>query len=126
MAFLNRRLSIRKLSLPVSIGFYEVEKLHPQRVLIDVEVRLVPLTHDIPDDVRATVDYDLIYKKIPALVANRHFNLQETLCHEILQFCAGLEGVAGARVWIRKPDIYANCESAGYEAEVGVLAACRT
>ena len=90
MVFLNRRLSIRKLSLPVSIGFYEVEKLHPQRVLIDVEVRLVPLTHDIPDDVRATVDYELIHKKIPALVANRHFNMQETLCHEILQFCAVL------------------------------------
>ena len=120
MVFLNRRLSIRKLSLPVSIGFHEIEKLRPQRVLIDIEVRLVPLTHDIPDDVRATVDYDLIHKKILALVADRHFNLQETLCHEILQFCASLDGVAGARVWVRKPDIYANCESAGYEAEVSL------
>ena len=121
LEFFNRRICIHKLSLPISIGFHEVEKLCPQCVLIDIEVRLVPLAHEIPDDVRATVDYDLIHKAIPALVVARHFNLLETLCHEILELCASLDGVAGARVWVRKPDIYANCESAGYEAEVGVF-----
>lgn len=120
MEFFNRRISIRKLNLPVSIGFHEAEKLRPQHVLIDVEVRLWPLAHATPDDVRATVDYDLIHKAIPKLVAERHFNLLESLCHEILELCASLDGAMGARVRVRKPDIYANCESAGYEAEVGV------
>jgi dihydroneopterin aldolase len=59
-----------------------------------------------------------MHQGIPALVANRHFKLQETLCHEILAFCAALKGVASARVWVRKPDIYSDCESAGYTAEV--------
>ncbi|MEC5385462.1 dihydroneopterin aldolase [Uliginosibacterium sp. H3] len=120
MEFFNRRLSIRKLSLSVSIGFYEIEKLRPQRVLIDVELRLPPLVNGIPDDVQATVDYDQMHKSITTLVAGRHFNLQETLCHEILALCARLDGVTGARVWVRKPDIYTDCESAGYEAEVGM------
>jgi len=117
----NRRIRIHNLSLPVSIGFHEAEKLHPQRVLIDVELRLAPLQQEIPDDVQATVDYDVVHKAIPELLGECHFNLQETLCHKILAFCASLDGVVGARVGVRKPDVYANCDSAGYEAEVGVV-----
>lgn len=120
MEIFNRSIRIRKFSLPVSIGFYEAEKLRPQRVLIDVDLRLAVLQHGIPDDVQATVDYDLVHRAIPKLVAGRHFNLQETLCHEILAMCTKLEGVVGARVWVRKPDIYSDCDSAGYEAEARV------
>ena len=116
----NRRIHIREFSLPVLIGFYDIERQRPQRVLIDVELRLAPLTGTMADDVSATVNYDLLHRGIPKLVAGRHFNLQETLCHEILALCANLDGVRGARVWVRKPDIYADCESAGYEAEVGI------
>ncbi|WP_324781062.1 dihydroneopterin aldolase [Thiobacillus sedimenti] len=120
MEIFNRRIRIRAFCMPISLGFYEAEKKSPQRVLIDVELRLAPLQHDIPDDVRATVDYDLMHRTIPKLVAGRHFNLQETLCHEILSVCIKLDGVIGARVWVRKPDICADCKSAGYEAEVSV------
>jgi 7,8-dihydroneopterin aldolase/epimerase/oxygenase len=115
----NRRIRIREYSLPVSIGFYEAERRRAQRVLIDIDLHLAPLTRPMPDDVTATVNYDLIYQDVAMLVADRHFNLQETLCHEILALCRALDDVVGARVWVRKPDIYANCESAGYEAEVG-------
>jgi len=115
--FFNRRIRIHEYCLPVSIGFHEAEKLRPQRVLIDVELHLAPLTHGIPDAVQATVDYDRVHGLIPKLVAGRHFNLQETLCHEILAECVKLVGVVSARVWVRKPDIYADCASAGYEAE---------
>ncbi|MDQ8022033.1 MAG: dihydroneopterin aldolase [Moraxellaceae bacterium] len=122
MKIFNRRIRIREYSLPVSIGFYEVEKQRPQRVLIDIDLRLAPLTQAMPDDVQATVNYDVLHKAIPGLVAGRHFDLQETLCHELLALCASLHGVTGARVWVRKPDIYTDCESAGYEAEVELSA----
>ena len=104
--------------MPVLIGFHHGEVNRPQRVLIDIELRLAPIAHSLPDDVSSSVDYDEVYQGMPKLVANRRFKLQETLCHEILTFCASLKGVAGARVWVRKPDIYGDCESAGYEAEV--------
>lgn len=118
LKIVNRRIRIRKYGLPVSIGFYEVERQRPQRVLIDIDLHLAPLCGSMPDDVGATVNYDLVHRAIPGLVADRHFNLQETLCHELLALCMALEGVVGARIWVRKPDIYADCESAGYEAEV--------
>lgn len=118
MDFVNRCIRIREYSQLVSIGFYPVEKQRPQRVLIDVDLHLAPLTHAIADDISATVNYDYLHTHIPKLVANRHFNLQETLCHEILALCARLKGVHKARVWVRKPDVYPDCDSAGYEATV--------
>lgn len=118
MNFVNRCIRIREYSQLISIGFYPVEKQRPQRVLIDVDLHLAPLTQAIPDDISATVNYDYLHTHIPKLVANRHFNLQETLCHELLALCTRLQGVQKARVWVRKPDVYPDCESAGYEATV--------
>jgi 7,8-dihydroneopterin aldolase/epimerase/oxygenase len=120
MNFINRCIRIREFSQLVSIGFYPVEKQRPQRVFIDVDLYLAPLPAAIEDDIAATVNYDSIHAQIPKLVANRHFNLQETLCHEILGLCATLKGVQKARVWVRKPDVYADCGSAGYEAAIVV------
>lgn len=122
MEFINRCIRIREFSQLVSIGFYPVEKQRPQRVLIDVDLHLGPLSHVIADDISDTVNYDYVHANVPKLVAHRHFNLQETLCHEILALCTKLKGVQKIRVWVRKPDVYADCESAGYEATILVTA----
>jgi len=116
MHITHRTIRLRKYEQQISIGFYEFEKLRPQRVLIDVDLSLAPLESFQADDVSTTVNYDLLHKEIPKLTTGRHFNLQETLCHEILQMCVQIPGVLEARVWVRKPDIYADCESVGYEA----------
>lgn len=118
MHFINRCIRIREFSQLVSIGFYPVEKQRPQRVFIDVDLHLAPLKRPMADEIIDTVNYDYMHTHIPRLVTNRHFNLQETLCHEILGLCAKLKGVQKARVWVRKPDVYADCESAGYEATI--------
>ena len=41
-----------------------------------------------------------------ALVNGQHFNLQETLCGEILDLCLRQPGVLGAVVQTNKPDVY--------------------
>jgi 7,8-dihydroneopterin aldolase/epimerase/oxygenase len=115
--FINRRISIRNFCTQASIGFHPAEQRQPQRVLIDIDLHLPVLRGNMPDEVSATVDYDQVYAAIPHLLAGRHFNLQETLCHELLACCMALPGVSSARVRIRKPDAYADCESAGYSAE---------
>lgn len=120
MEFINRRISIRNFCAQASISFHPAEQRQTQRVLIDIDLHLPALHGEIPDDVSATVNYDQVYAAIPPLLAGRHFNLQETLCHELLRYCVALEGVCSARVRIRKPDAYADCESAGYEAEARV------
>lgn len=118
MEFVIRRIRIRNFCAQASIGFHPAEQRQTQRVLIDIDLHLPALHGEIHDDVSATVDYDQVYAAIPPLLAGRHFNLQETLCHALLQICMALPGVCGARVCIRKPDAYADCESAGYAAEL--------
>lgn len=118
MEFINRRLSLRNCRAQASIGFHPAEQQRPQTVLIDIDLHLPVLHGEMPDEVSATVDYDQVHAAIPRLLASRHFKLQETLCHTLLEYCMALPGVSGARVRIRKPDAYADCESAGYTAEL--------
>ncbi|MDO6388078.1 dihydroneopterin aldolase [Uliginosibacterium sp. 31-12] len=124
MEFLNRRISIRNFRVQASIGFHAAEQLRTQTVLIDIDLHLPALRGEMPDEVSATVDYDRVYAAIPPLLASRHFKLQESLCHALLKFCVALPGVCGARVRIRKPEAYADCESAGYSAELHQAPAC--
>jgi hypothetical protein len=53
---------------------------------------------------------------IVALAASRHFNLQETFVHAILDLCLARAGVVAARASSAKPDVYRDVEQAGYEA----------
>lgn len=117
MQFINRRLSIRNFRAQASIGFHPAEQQRTQTVLIDIDLHLPAQHGEMPDEVSATVDYDQVYAAIPPLLAARHFNLQESLCHALLKCCVALPGVCGARVRIRKPEAYADCESTGYSAE---------
>jgi dihydroneopterin aldolase len=54
---------------------------------------------------------------IQALVASRHYNLQETLIDEILALCLSFPQVSGARVSTQKPDVYPDCKTVGIETE---------
>jgi dihydroneopterin aldolase len=67
------------------------------------------------DDIGQVLDYDFLRSGIARLVAARHYNLQETLCQEILQMCLANPQVTAARVSTEKPDVYPDCEGVGYE-----------
>ena len=56
-------------------------------------------------------------ESILQLTAGRHFNLQETLCHEILGLFAGRKGIRSIRLSTEKPDVYADVGAVGYEVE---------
>ncbi len=119
MEFFNRGIRIREFSQLVSIGFYEVEKRRPQRVLIDVDLHLAPLAHEIPDEVSASVNYDRVHQAIPKLVAGRHFNLQERSATRSSR-CARSSKAFAARACGCVSPTSTRTASAGYEAEVRV------
>ena len=72
---------------------------------------------DPRDRIEDALDYDFIRAGIMAIVKNRHFNLQETLCQEILELCLARGGVRRVKVSTRKPDVYPDCRSIGFEME---------
>lgn len=111
----DRRLFLRDFALTVSIGIHDFELKTPQRVVVNVDLWLVPAKAAHGDDIARVLDYDSVTHGIRTLAGSGHFNLQETLVDAILDFCLGFPEVAEARVSTEKPDVYKDCR-VGYEA----------
>ncbi|MGE0152182.1 MAG: dihydroneopterin aldolase [Reyranellaceae bacterium] len=109
-----RRLFLRNLALPASIGIHKAEREARQRLLINVELFLASQP-DADDDIDRVLDYDQVRAGIGRLVEARHYNLQETLVEEIVALCFRHPGVLAVRVSTEKPDVYPDCDGVGYE-----------
>jgi len=116
---LQRRIFLRDYEVVASIGIHEFERQNPQRIIIDVSLDLADdMQPDTAEDrIETVLDYDFLRERIRGIVEGRHFNLQETLCAEILSTCLQPDKVVGARVSTRKPDVYPDCDSVGVEME---------
>lgn len=113
----TRRIMLEDFRLPVSIGIHDFERSAPQMVVVNVTIELSDAMPDPRDRIEDALDYDFIRAGIMAIIKNRHFNLQETLCQEILELCLARGGVQRAIVSTRKPDVYPDCKSIGFEME---------
>jgi len=111
-----RRLFLREHRVLARIGVYDNERSAPQTVVISIDLWVAPPTQPLGDDLANVLDYDFLRRSIAGLVAERHWNLQESLCHAILDLCLAPPQVLGARVSIEKPDIYPDSAAVGYEA----------
>ena len=114
---LTRRILLEDFRLPVSIGIHDFERSAPQMVVVNVALELSDDMPDPRDRIEDALDYDFIRAGIMSIVKNRHFNLQETLCQEILELVLARGGIRRAKVSTRKPDVYPDCKSIGFEME---------
>ncbi len=111
----SRKILLEDFDLPVDIGFHDFEIGTPQRLRVNVEVWLDEARFPTSDSVEQAWDYDRLRTAILALVAERRFNLQETVARGIYDLIAARRGVTGLRVSTRKPDIYPDCAAVGVE-----------
>lgn len=94
------------LEVTMGLGIHEAELAAPQRVMLTVWLSCDYGPERFADEIANVVDYDFVRDGIMALVAGRHFNLQETLCEEVAALCFGDPRVREVRVRSVKPDIY--------------------
>jgi dihydroneopterin aldolase len=92
----EKKIILKNFETECSIGIHDFEKKNKQRVLINIEVHLVPRVQ-ITDDIESVLDYDFMRQGILETTRDRHFNLQETLCYEIVQFCLSKPQVSAVR-----------------------------
>lgn len=111
----TRKIVIDGYALDVDIGFHEFEIGHPQRLLVTVEAWVEAAWFPTDDSVAAAWNYDEVHRAIASLVADRRFNLQETVAREIYDLVAARPGVTALRVSTRKPDIYPDCVGVGVD-----------
>jgi dihydroneopterin aldolase len=108
----------RGLSLQVRIGLYEAERAAPQRLLIDLEYDSRDADSGGGSDAVADfLNYDAVRDEVAAIATARHFNLQETLCRELLASLLAHPEILRAKVEVRKPDIYPDVDAVGVSME---------
>ena len=115
MGLRQRRIFFEDYRAPVSIGIHDFERNGPQEVVINIEFCLADLSEGEGDDIAAVLDYDHVRDAIRGVIEGRHFNLQETLCREILGVFKTIPGLASLRISTRKTGVYDDCKSVGYE-----------
>ncbi len=97
-------IRIGGIETSASIGIHAFEQAARQPLLVSVTLMLNPPPNG--DTIEGVQDYDFVREGVLALVNSRHFNLQETLCGEVLSLCLRQPGVLGAVVQTNKPDVY--------------------
>ncbi|HEY2111752.1 MAG TPA: dihydroneopterin aldolase [Dongiaceae bacterium] len=110
------RMFIRDLVLLCRIGVYAHEKLRPQRVRINVSMRVEAEAEPRNDDIANVLSYDEVLGGIKRLAAGEHINLVETLAEAIADLCLVHRRVIEVRVMIEKLDVEPGA-SVGVEIE---------
>jgi dihydroneopterin aldolase len=113
MPITSSKLFLTDFAVQANIGIHDFEKAGPQRLLISVEIEVEVPVPPSSDEIEAVLDYEFLRSGILDLLTDRHFNLQETLCREIIAMIAGHATVKSAVVSTRKPDVYPDCGAVG-------------
>jgi dihydroneopterin aldolase len=112
-----RHVFVRDLELMALIGNYDHEKRDPQRIIVNIDLSVKEGEGPKDDDIGHVVSYEIVVKKVEAIIAAGHTNLVETLCEKIAAACLRDKRVVAARVRVEKPDIIKNARSVGVEIE---------
>ncbi len=110
-----RRIFLKNFRAHMFLGVHAHEKANKQLVVINVDLYFDAAIPSQADQIESVVDYDFLRTEIERISQERHFNLQETLCEEILALCLAKQGVTAARISTEKPEAYPDCDSVGYE-----------
>ena len=108
-----RVIVFENLDLEIRIGAYAEEKLAAQRVRISVEMLVVPPVALAADRLDKVVNYDTIHGGIMSLADAPHVELQETLAETVARICLEPPDVVAVEVYVRKVDVYPDCDSVG-------------
>jgi dihydroneopterin aldolase len=106
-------LTLTGLRFNANLGILESEKLAPQPIQVDAELRLgiqPLLPHD--DDIHHVLDYRKVRRIIIDECTAEHVNLLESLIGKLAHRLMQLPGVLGVRVKIAKLEIFDDCEVA--------------
>jgi 7,8-dihydroneopterin aldolase/epimerase/oxygenase len=110
------RINIRDLATTIRVGIHEHEKT-PQRVLVNGVIEVDYAAR--PQSIKECFDYDHIHRLVvKEWPARPHTPLLETWVSELLEYIFRADArVAYAKASVCKPDIFAEAEAVGVEAE---------
>ena len=106
-------VTIRGLELSASIGITKRERERKQRVRISVDVTARPSAAVPGEDRRRIINYEKIVAAIRDIAASGHIELCEGFAERVCTACFADPRVERVRVWVEKPDVFADAEGVG-------------
>lgn len=94
-----------RFDVAMRLGIHPHEAV-PQRVRLSVRMTATYPAPPSGDRIEEVLDYDFVRTGVLAMVAERPFALQETLCEAIAALCFGDARVREVRVSSTKLDVY--------------------
>lgn len=104
---------IKGLTIDTVIGIYDWEKKIRQDITLDIEMDFDIKNAAKSDDIKDTLDYKTIGKRIIAFVKESKFELVETLAEEICKIIVVEFGVAQVKLKLDKGDALRGASGVG-------------
>ena len=111
----KRKVLISDLTLLMSIGIHDFEKIKRQEVKFNIIIDINPLLTPIEKKLNSIVNYETIVKDVTKLTKNKHYELLETLAEDIFFILFKNINIKKIKLKIEKTQIIKNTSSVGVE-----------
>ena len=111
----KRKVLISDLTLLMSIGIHNFEKIKKQEVKFNIIIDINPLLIPIEKKLNSIVNYETIVKDVTKLTKNKHYELSETLAEDIFFILFKNINIKKIKLKIEKTQIIKNTSSVGIE-----------
>ena len=113
------KIFLRELKVEAIIGIWDWERKIRQTIIIDLEMSADIAKAAATDDIKDTLDYKGVAKRVQQFVADSSFQLVETLAERIAGIVRDEFGVAWVRVVVHKPGAIRGSRDVGIDIERG-------
>ena len=113
------KIFLRELKVETIIGIWDWERKIRQTVVIDLEMSADIAKAAATDDIKDTLDYKGVAKRIQQFVSESSFQLVETLAERIAGIVRDEFDVAWVRVRVNKPGAIRGSRDVGIDIERG-------
>jgi dihydroneopterin aldolase len=111
----KRKVLISDLTLLMSIGIHDFEKIKKQEVKFNIIIDINPLLTPIEKKLNSIVNYETVVKDVTRLTKNKHYELLETLAEDIFFILFKNTNIKKIKLKIEKTQIIKNTSSVGIE-----------
>ena len=111
----KRKVLISDLTLLMSIGIHDFEKIKKQEVRFNINIDINPLLTPVKNRLNSIVNYETVVKDVTRLTKNRHYELLETLAEDIFFILFKNINIKQIKIKIEKTQIIKNTSSVGIE-----------
>ena len=111
----KRKVLISDLTLLMSIGIHDFEKIEKQEVKFNINIDINPLLAPIENKLNSIVNYETVVKDVTMLAKNKHYELLETLAEDIFFILFKNTNIKQIKLKIEKTQIIKNTSSVGIE-----------